>query len=174
MMTYYDQDHHVQTTQLRARLVRALRERTDLHVVAGLVSNKPLSGDLADLQMAPLSYPDYLRNLARARIVIYIRGVHDCHSFKLPEYLAMGKPIVGQRLLNNADTLYANAHFDEQFAFEEAAEIVDTVAQRLADPPWLDAISAANAHTFDEEIGPTPGAELILQKIGIAIDPRHT
>lgn len=168
VVAYYAQDHHAVTNRHRVDLVRRLREHPHINAFTGVVSSVPLPAELAALQVPPLSYGEYLTNLARARLAIYVRGAHDCLSFKLPEYLALGKPIIGERLANNVEMLYACPHFCTQFAHDEPAGLVDTAAAWLATPARLDELSAANARTFDEELSPVHGARRILRALGLA------
>jgi hypothetical protein len=46
------------------------------------------------------SINDYLRKTKKSEVVFNTPAVHDCHGWKLGEYLAMGKAIISTELSN--------------------------------------------------------------------------
>ena len=123
-MIHYGPSHHNAVMDTRFELVKALRKESRFEAVAGLFNAKKLPPPFAEYQVTRSSRDVYLRNLARSRILIYLRGPHDAISFKFGEMMALGRPIIGQKLLHNRDTLYSHPYFDEQFAYEDPEEIV--------------------------------------------------
>ena len=106
--------------------------------------------------------PEYLRRLAGSRIGIYVRGPHDALAFKFGEMLALGLPIVGQKILHNRSLLAGLPRFDEQFAFETPAEIVAQVATLLQDPTRLAALRGSNTAVFERHLTPAAAMQRIV------------
>ncbi len=68
--------------------------------------------------------------------------------------MSMGKPIVGQKIINNKEAYYSNKYFDEQFAYETPEEIVQQVENLLSEPSRLDKLGKSNARIFDAKMTP--------------------
>ena len=81
--------------------------------------------------------------------------------------MAMGKPIVGETLLNNKENMYAYDRFDEQFAFDDPEEIVERVIYSLENPEGLEDLRRANIETFENHLAPKPVVKDILDQLGI-------
>lgn len=165
VVTYYTKDHHSHIADTRLQLVESLVDHPDIHAVAGLLSNKPMPPHLERLRVERMDRKRYLNNLARARLAIYVRGPHDCLSFKLGELLAMGKPIVGQKLLNNAAAYYKYPYFTEQFNYESSEEIVERIGTLLQDEVQLADIARSNAAVFDSHLTPRAAAGSVLDYV---------
>jgi glycosyltransferase involved in cell wall biosynthesis len=110
---------------------------------------------------------EYFDLNARSRVGIYVRGNHDCLAFKFGELMAMGKPIVGETLMNNRENMYAYDRFDEQFAYDDAQELVERVIYLLENPRVLEELGKANTATFENHFAPKPLVKNILDQIGI-------
>lgn len=152
MVGYYDR--HEQENEFRYQIVRALRARPDIRSHVGFVGRN-LPEKYRAFQFArELPLNKYLQELASSKIALYVRGVHDCLSFKFGQLLAMGMPMVGQPILNNRESLMANPYFDTQFAYEEPRAIVDRVEQLLGNPEELSRIGFSNAMVFDQRYTP--------------------
>jgi hypothetical protein len=104
---------------------------------------------------------------ARSRVGVYVRGNHDCLAFKFGELMAMGKPIVGETLMNNRENMYAYDRFDEQFAFDDPQELVERVIYLLEHPAELHELREINTATFENHFAPNPLVKNILDQIGI-------
>ena len=139
--------------QDRYLLVREIRKR-NLNGIVGLLSAQKLPDGLDDLRVDPMRHYSYLRLMSRARIGIYVRGVYDCLSFKLGKLLALGLPIVGEKLYNNEQALYKNEYFDEQFCFEGPEHIAEEACKLLEDPERQAKLSQANIATFESKYTP--------------------
>ena len=130
-----------------------------------MFSAEKLPPPYKDYQVERSSRVVYLRNLARSRVLIYVRGPHDSLSFKFGEMMALGRPIVGQKLRHNRDTLYRHPYFDEQFAYEDPQEIVDKVVELLANPAKMEAIARSNEEVFESTLTPAAGIANILNAL---------
>lgn len=158
---------HRHEDNFRFELARALREQRDLAAKVGLVPHGDVPRAYAPLVIPPASLRAYLRQQARARVAIYCRGLHGCLSFKLGQLLAMGRPIVGQTLLNNREQLMANAHFAEQFAFNDVDAIVARVRELLANAEERRTLSEGNRAAFDATFTPEAVISEMLLRMGV-------
>ena len=147
VVSYYDR--HERENEFRYQIISELRSRSHIRSHVGFVGRN-LPGRYRELQIdRELPLYEYLAEIASSRVALYVRGVHDCLSFKFGQLLAMGMPMVGQPILNNRDKLMANPYFDVQFAYENPREIVDRVEQLLGTPEELGRIGDSNAAVFD-------------------------
>jgi hypothetical protein len=164
---YYASPLHTHDNELRYDVIKAIRGNRDLKSMTGLVSvdGQRLPGKYAEYQCGPCGFKSYLGHLAQSRVAIYVRGLHDCLSFKFSELLALGLPIVGQRIKNNAAQLYRNTLFGAQFAYEEPREIVQQLTRVLSDPEQRRMVGAANALTFDTQFTPQSVVSDILREL---------
>ena len=162
-LTHYGQSHG-NSNQTRYEIIRGLKEHPGINGIVGFFCESELPALYDGLQLDDARQEDYLSTLARGKIGIYVRGPHECISFKFLELLALGKPIVGQKILNNQDLFYSNEHFDEQFCFEEPGEIVERVAELLAKPEQLAILGESNARVFDTRFVPESCVADILEK----------
>jgi len=165
VMEYYANDLHPEVTKMRHQIVSALLDNPRISTVAGLISNRGLPEEFAHLRIERFSQKTYFELLASSKLAIYVRGPHDCLSFKLAEYLALGKPIVGQKLLNNTRTLNQHPHFSEQFAYEDAESIVAQIEYLIQQPEKLEVLAKSNAEVFDAHLTPKTAVSNILDQI---------
>ena len=160
---FYHQPHHAQVAEFRYELARELNRRSDLNCIAGIVGEAELPKVYQDLRIERMALATYLNQLARSKVAVYVRGPHRCISYKFGQLLAMGKPIVGQRLHCNQDFLYGMNNFDEQFAYEDPREIVDRIADLIRQPDKLSQLSQSNAEVFDTVLAPEMAVARVLQ-----------
>ena len=146
---FYGQEHHSAHNHYRLRIMKEIKKHPDIVSMVGMTSDEKLRDEFSGFEMKALPLRVYLKNLARARIAIYVRGLHDCISYKLGQYLALGLPIVGQPILNNRKMLYEKDRFPEQFAFDDPVEIARRIVRLLNDPEELKTLGDINAKTFD-------------------------
>lgn len=149
VVAYYRQKHHSDITKTRYEIVERLSESSKINAITGLISNNPLPSELAHLHIERFDQATYFDYMARSKVAVYVRGPHDCLSFKFGELLALGKPIVGQKILNNASTLYRHPNFSAQFAFESAESIVGEIENLLERPDMIAELQRSNANVFD-------------------------
>lgn len=161
VMKYYGR--HSEIDETRYGIMRELKKSHGINSVAGLTRGKEFPEKYKRDQLAPFKQKVYLSNLSRSKIGIYVRGPHDCISLKFGELMALGKPIVGQKILNNQNFFYENKYIDEQFAFETPEEIVQRVAKLLARPDRLIKLGQANAHLFDKLFTPRRAVADIIE-----------
>lgn len=147
-------DGHEQDNEFRYQIMDELRRRPHIRSSLGFVGRN-LPGKYRELQIdREIPLYAYLSEVAASRVAVYVRGVHDCLSFKFGQLLAMGMPMVGQPILNNRENLMANPHFDTQFAYEAPLEIVERIEQLLARSEELERIGQSNASVFDAKYTP--------------------
>ena len=158
----------------RLEIVAGLNELADYDIVAGFFYYDKSATDLASYigesqhsryqkyHMSRLHHADYLHNLARSKLGIYVRGADDCTAFKFGELMAMAKPIVGERFHNNLQQLYSNPLFDQQFAFDDPQDFINRVIYLLENPSEREKLAESNAQTFDTVLAPKPVMAKIL------------
>jgi len=154
LLIYYDKPHHRYLNQFRTEIMRALARHHHLKFSMGFVSNKVLPEDVTDLQQPRLSMKEYLKQLARSKIAIYVRGPHDGISSKFGQYMAMAKPIVGQTIANNRERLYNFPNFDRQFDYDDPEQIANRVVELLDRPDEIDQLARSNATIYDRYLHP--------------------
>ena len=101
VVTFYNQEKHSAYNEFRYQIMKEIREDRNIRSVVGVVSHEKLPSKYAEFQVEPYSLREYLSRIAKARVAIYVRGLHDCLSFKFGQLLSLGMPIVGQRIRNN-------------------------------------------------------------------------
>jgi hypothetical protein len=151
---FYQQEQHSKHNEFRLQVAKEIQKHRDVMSVVGFVSAKELPGEFAQFQVQHYPLPDYLRCIAEARLGIYVRGSHDCLSFKFGQLLAMGMPIIGQTIANNRRILYDNPYFHDQFQFDSPKHLVRAALRILKEPETLRKWSSSNSTTFDTKFTP--------------------
>ena len=165
IMTYYNKISHSTDIELRYRIMRGLQMHKKLNIKVGFISKEKLPDHMADLKLSTMPFEEYLRNLSQSKVGIYVRGLHECHSFKMTEQLALGLPVVGQKIINNRNELMKLPHFNEQYCYETADEIVDGIIRLLQDSEKMKKLSTSNHDTFDRCFTPPAICRNIIEKI---------
>lgn len=164
IVEFYPQENHMGHNLFRAELIRRLR-RSNLNGIAGFVGEVP--DEFRDLKVERLVYRDYLKLLAQAKVGIYVRGLHDCISFKLLQLMALGLPMVGQKITANARLFY-NADYSDVFSlcqFEMADEIVEAIEEIISDDMRLRNKREKTLMVFDNSFNPKAVGNRILEMI---------
>ena len=164
---YYPGEQHASEMAFRYQLMAEL-DRQGLHrSVFGFATKTALPEPFNRYAMSWLSFRDYLRALAGARVAIYVRGLHGCISFKFGEYLCLGASIVGQTIANNREELGDLPHFRDQFAFDEPQAIARQAATLLGQSANRRVLSESNARVFDEMLSPEAATAHVLESLGV-------
>jgi Glycosyl transferases group 1 len=164
---YRDDDKYWDTNQNRLTIVKELHKRKDLNVVAGVVdrSQGSMPAEYEQYKLPYMSYPEYIGMMARSRVGLYVRGAHGCLSFKFGELMALGKPIVGESILNNRERLYALSDFDRQFVYDDPYDLVERIQYLLDSPQEREALKMANTDSFERHLSPAPVSDQILAQL---------
>ncbi len=164
--TIYSGNDHEQTNAWRLALLQALSEYSHLNTLTGFISRADdLPSPFAKFQLQPMPFETYMSQLARSKIGVYIRGTFDGLSFKFGQYFALGKPIVGESLLNNRKNMYAYDSFPEQFKYDEPKAIADRICELIADPVKLQHLRETNTATFEKQFTPEAVVRQIIKRI---------
>jgi hypothetical protein len=172
VMAYYAQDRHSQASRFRAEIMLGLKSLRGRKIETGLVTDAALPARWKDLRFPRLAASDYFSRLRRARVAIYVRGPHDGISSKFGQYLALGKPIIGQPLENCREDLMSLPYFDEQFVHETPESIVAGVDDLLNDTERLEVWGKSNAAVFDRTLKPRAAVDHMLGEIRRRLDAR--
>ncbi|MBN1466511.1 hypothetical protein JXA02_12155 [candidate division KSB1 bacterium] len=152
--SFYQGEQHAAVNEFRYRIMKEIKRHRDVKAVIGFSSQKRLEGKFAPLQVKWMPLRHYLTTLARSRVGIYVRGLHNCISFKFGQLFSLGLPIVGQSICNNRDQIMNHPFFDEQFALDEAEDIADRAVELLHQPDKRHTLGLSNAHLFDSSFAP--------------------
>lgn len=160
--TIYIKEDHEEINAWRLALLEALSANPKLKTLIGFISHKDnIPKPFARFQVQPMPFDTYMSKLARSKVGLYTRGTFGALSFKFGQYFALGKPIVGEPLLNNRQNLYAYPEFKEQFRYTDPIELADRLAELVADPAKLQALGDTNTETFEKHFTP----EAVLDNI---------
>lgn len=165
VMMFYGEAHHAHISDVRYEVMRELKRRPEMNVITGFASSRELPDKYDLFRIKPFTPRNYLKHLARSKVAIYVRGAHNCISAKFGHYIALGKPICGQTIYNNAENLYDNDHFKEQFAYETPIQIVDRAVELLQQASQRKHLAESNARTFDTKYSPEIVVSNILKTI---------
>ena len=165
--SYYSGDRAAATMDFRYEIMRALRAESGIHSICGFARDG-LPRRYADLEVPKLPFARYLRHLAAARVGVYVRGLHECVSFKFSELLALGLPIVGQRLANDVDAVLRNGRLMDQLSFETPGEIVARIGELLERPEERAELAAENRSLFDSYLNPKAVTARLLLELGFS------
>jgi hypothetical protein len=141
-----------------------IRRHRDLKSFTGFATYEALPRRYAAFQIPSYSFKEHTRLLARSRIGIYVRGLHDSISVKFGQYLALGLPISGQGVSNNRELLFSDKSFAEQFIFESPQEIVQNARMLLQDSQKLAKLGRINSAIFDTKFTPETVVRAILAR----------
>ena len=158
VVPYYNQTHHQEFNEFRYEIMKALQSLPGADACVGFVG-QVVPGKYAEFHVPYVTLGEHMRRTASSRVLVYVRGVHNCISYKFGEMLALGIPIVGQTLFNNTGTLLRYPFFDRQFAYDDPSAIAREVQTLLSDPQQQRLIAEANARTFDQFLGPEAAAD---------------
>ena len=162
--TIYNSPDHEESNAWRLELLQAISAYSHLNTLIGVVNLKDdLPPEFAKFQLRPMPFNTYITQLARSKVGLYIRGTYGCVSWKFGQYFALGKPIVGESLLNNRQNMYAYDDFSEQFNYGEPKEIADRIAELVADPVKLQQLGETNTATFENHFTPVAVVRQILK-----------
>ena len=145
---------HEEANEFRLELMERLHRVPGLKVFTGFASKEPLPGRFEKYRTEFTDLRTHLRRLARSRIAVYVRGMHECLSYKFAQHLGLGLPVVGQRLVMDQAWLCELPHFEAQYAYDDAAALVARIAELVERPEEQAALGAANARTFDTCLTP--------------------
>ncbi len=167
VVNFSGKKEHAADDECRYLIMREIQKQPSLDTIVGFVGRQSIPGKFSDLQAKRYSLGDYLAQVARSRVAMYVRGLHDCLSFKFGQLLALGKPIAGQTIFNNRDNIMGHPYFDEQFRFHSAEDLVSHAVTLLGDAAKRRDIGESNARTFDESFAPEAVMSDALKRMGM-------
>jgi hypothetical protein len=165
VMRYYLDPIQREQNEFRYEIMREFENCNFKNIVIGFVNERKLPSKFERLHKKPYKMTEYLHNLARSKVCIYTRGPHNGISSKFGQFLALGKPIVGESIFNNKEQLYREKYFDEQFAYDSPKEIAQHVKMLLTSRDKLTQLGNANAQTFDTRFTPETNAANIIETL---------
>jgi hypothetical protein len=161
VVPYYGEPGLEEMDEYRVELAQALKALKGIEATIGLVGNLPPA--LSDLKLDLMPMHTHVARIGQARLAVYIRGVHNCLSFKLGQYLAFGLPLVGQPLFNDLGVAeVAQGGAFDHLCHEAPAEIADAVGALLGDRAALGTAANASGTFYDNHGAPVPTMRRIL------------
>jgi hypothetical protein len=155
---------HESDNEFRYQIVKEIQKHKDVNAFTGFVGSN-LPGKFKEFELQGLKIKQYLKEVAKSKVAIYVRGLYDCLSFKFSQYLAMGMPIIGQTIKNNRENLMQHDYFDLQFAHNDPKEIINRAAEMIRQPELLAKLERSNGKVFDEYFIPQSVVNEILKHI---------
>jgi hypothetical protein len=170
LTTYYPGDFHANAMELRYKIMEQLDKQgfgQSGQSVYGFASRREIPKPFSKYAVNRYSLSSYMSNLARSRVAIYVRGLHDCISCKFGEYLALGLPVVGQTIANNRDSLLRFPYFVDQFAFDDPLDIVLEAVKMLGRSETRRELAESNARVFDTMLSPEAATADAVEGLGM-------
>lgn len=165
VMTYYENEKHSDDIDLRYKLMTLLKNDSEIDSSVGFISKGKLPPKYKGLQIPKFSFQEYMKNLASSRLGIYVRGLHQCLSFKMSEQLALGLPVCGQKFSNSIDLLKCLPKFLDQYQYETAEDIYSGIKTLLGDTEKMTTLRQNNMDVFDKSLNSKTVCKTILEKI---------
>lgn len=167
--TLYDNPIHEEENEKRRVLVDLMNDKMDKYEIFAkyICLGNDSGAACRPNETEVMHHRDVLINYARSRIGIYIRGLDGCLSYKFGEMMALGKPMVGETILNNKVNMYSYDHFEEQFAFDDPEELIEGAIYLLEHSDYLEELERFNVETYENHFTPIPVANYILNQMDI-------
>lgn len=166
VVRFYDDKVHSKDNEFRYQIMKEIQKYPDINSVVGFTCPQTIANNkYAAFQVEPYSLKDYLSYVVRSRVSIYVRGLHNCLSFKFGQLLLLGNPIIGQKVYNNKDNIMYNKYFNEQFAFDDPKEIVREVVKLLENKDKQKMFAESNKNIFDTRFSPEAVVSNILEQM---------
>lgn len=154
---------HASIMQRRYHVMNRLDGISHLNIEMGFTSQSALPQHYTHRYPQRLNQADYLKTLARSKVVIYTQGMEGCISSKFSLAMALGIPVAGEPLLNNPELLMAHPHLSGQFRYNDPDELVEQALKLATHPQQAHQLGHLNAALFDQHLAPRPTAEYIFR-----------
>lgn len=111
----------------RINLVRLLKREYGKHFYGGIVNSELSLDRCPDLIFQDyLPHARYLEECKRSDICVYSNGPNNCLSWKLGEYIWLGKPVVSERLFTEFNQSFTtNCHLSESSGTHEIVKSIE-------------------------------------------------
>jgi hypothetical protein len=167
LSAYYRHPDHKIDNEYRLELIERVRRDRGIKGIAYFAALKrsSLPTRFRNFSGPYLPVKRLLQLYAESNLGVYVRGLHDCYSYKLPQYMALGLPIVGQPILRDGFEGMGVPGYREQFSYESPEEIVKQIKEALRHPAELHALGVGNMRFFDRAINPIAVGRQILREV---------
>lgn len=151
----YRDEELQEMNEWRLQILQHLKKQTSLNMIIGFVSQADdLPEPYAGYRVPRMDLETYMHKLAGSKIGLYVRGTFDAISYKFGQLYALGKPIVGQTVINNHDNLYQLEGVSDQFRYDDAQELVERIVELINNPDELDHLAQINQRVWEEHLAP--------------------
>jgi glycosyltransferase involved in cell wall biosynthesis len=157
-----------ETNRLRANYIRACKRVEAIQFEGGFAprSKDDITGyeDITLTAQVPMS--DYLTNIKESAVVFNTPVIHDCHGWKLGEFMALGKAMVTTKIINR---LPAPLEYGKAVHFIEGGEddIYEAVKLLTSDHAYRQRMEKEIHQYFLEHVTPEKSVQLVLYKAGL-------
>jgi hypothetical protein len=163
---YYRGPEYAEMNAQRAVLIEELRASGKLSGVAGFASRDPLPAEYEKYRLPWVAMTSYLQDLATARVGVYVRGIDENPSFKLAQYMQLGLPVVGERIIHQTDQQWFFDTQHDALGIDDPKEIVRAVERVAGDPAAVRRLSEQSARVFRDHLSP----EALARQLAPAFD----
>ena len=160
----YPEGVHNEHNEFRYELVRALKKNVGTYTNSkiGLVANDNTEKRFSDMLVPRVKVKQHLINMAESKVNVYVRGVHDCISFKFPQIMAMGGVAIGQKIHTDGAHINKIPRKDDLFSFESIGEIVKSVAKVLNNEELISSVETENSNYYEDNLSTIATAQNML------------
>lgn len=132
----------------RINLVRLLKREYGNHFYGGIVNSELSRNRCPELIFQDyLPHARYLEECKRSDICVYSNGPNNCLSWKLGEYIWLGKPVVSEKLYTHFDQSFdPTNHLVESINVES---ILDSIEMLRRDDTKKESIANANINFYN-------------------------
>ena len=147
----------------RAQLIRALRTEFGPSFIGGFISDDLVRERYPDcVTNVPSDKASYFRAMHDASVAVYTRGLANSAAFKLSEYFAHGKCVVGEPLRTTLPK-----HLEDGIewrTFTSLDECVETCRTLLADPERRASLSGNGRRYYERWIDPMVSMHRVVRR----------
>lgn len=132
----------------RIKLVKSLKKEYGSYFYGGIVNSEVAKSMCPDLIFQDyLPHSRYLEECKRSDICVYSNGPNNCLSWKLGEYLWLGKPIVSEKLYTSFDESFNP--IDHLVESVNADKMLDTIESLRKDISKKKSMATANINFYN-------------------------
>ena len=169
--TLWQQNDEVKNTNVfRTTFIKSCLANKKIVFKGGLVANETLqkqNANINDVFSKKYSLSQYISNTKRSCFVFNTPAVHECHGWKLAEFLALGKTILSTPLSNELTAPLR--HGKEIHIIDNIDKMNDVVAYLHENQTYSIMLAAAAKQYFNEHATPSIVVKSIFKKANICL-----
>lgn len=158
-------DNATSTNEERKKFIETCKSIDSCQFEGGMYATKEHSNyaNFKDIIFSePYSITEYIEKTKESDLVFNTPAVHNCHGWKLAEFLAMGKPIISTKLSNELPRNLVNGK--DIHIIENTNELKSSIETILNTPQYKQLLSKNAREYFTELMTPRSVIESIFNK----------